>query len=150
MSPGTVCPPLWCTGRLYPPSSSDSLWSQGSASVREARALRFDRCALACLGFRVCSGPRRGGSGATAPIPIACRACAPSFFVSMPLGLLAGVACCWLRGLLATPLWFLPSGAISATPTLSSLRPLGFSFLNSLFLFFSSLLVRVYFFLVIL
>ena len=39
------------TGRLYPPRPSDSLWSQGSASVLEARALRFDRCALACLGF---------------------------------------------------------------------------------------------------
>ena len=55
----------------------------------------------------------------------------------MPLGLLAGVAYCKLRGLLATPLFFLPSRAISAAPTLSSLRLLGFSVLNSfLYTFF--------------
>ena len=58
------------------------------------------------------------------------------WFLQGPLGRVAGVACCRWRGLLATPHFFLPSRAISAAPALSSLRLLGFSVLNSFFVYF--------------
>ena len=86
------------------------------------------------------SSGRRRLDGAGSPGRMGIR----FWFLCAPLGLLAGVACCWLRGLLATPL-FLPSRAVSATPTLSSLRPLGFSVLNSLFLSFFFLCVFLFF-----